>query len=272
MRKIALTEEENRFFTDYLTNHFVSQKKMAAEEMGMADFWEVVLLRAEEAGAAAALNEYLVPDRPVNFADAAGISMELYKACAGQIPVITLSDAGDFETLVTNLVYKGVRPANISSIGSSFVFGKKVRLIILSKKPYSNVSARTMGLSEEEWKEKSMIIRREHECTHFYTKVCYGISQNHLHDELIADFCGIYEAFGEYRAEYFLYFMGVRGREGSRLSFYIKDASPAVFAALQQVAEKAALALEAWSKTESFARMSKEERIDWMCAMQLDQV
>ena len=269
MLKTLLNEEEKRFLEEYLTNHFLSKGFQPPENEGSA-FWASVLRRAEEKDAATAINEFLLAGRPLTFSDAAGIEICLYQASAGQIPVITLSDAGDFEALVTNLVYKGVRPANISSTGSSFVFGKKMRLIILSKKPYSNVSAGTMGLSEEEWKEKSMIIRREHECTHFFTKVRYGCAQNHLHDELIADFCGIYEAFGEYKAEYFEYFMGIRGSEGSRLSYYIKDVSPAVFSALKEVAVKAARSLEAWSKSEEFSRMSKEERIERMCAMTLE--
>ena len=77
-----------------------------------------MLRRAEEKDAATAINEFLLAGRPLTFSDAAGIEICLYQASAGQIPVITLSDAGDFEALVTNLVYKGVRPANISSTWS----------------------------------------------------------------------------------------------------------------------------------------------------------
>ncbi len=269
MLQTVLTEEESRFLSDYLANHFASQSEAPLPQEAQDDFWKGVLQVSHKVGAATALNKLLLFERPVSFVDEAGVSLTLYQACAGHIPVITLSHAGDFEALVTNLVYKGKTPANLTATGSSFVFGKKMRLIILSKKPYSNVSAKTMGLSEAAWQEKSLKIRWEHECTHFYTKVRYGCAQNHLHDELIADFCGIYQAFGHYRSDYFLRFMGIRGSEGSRLSFYIKNASPAVFAALKEVAEKAARTLKSWSKSPAFARMTKEERIQWMCALQL---
>lgn len=35
-----------------------------------------------------------------------------------------------------------------------------------------------------------MLIRRAHECTHFFTKQTYGIAYKNLHDELMADFMG----------------------------------------------------------------------------------
>lgn len=107
-----------------------------------------------------------------------------------------------FQNLTTNLIYKGKRPENLSSTGASFVYGKSTRFILLSAKPYSNVSASTLGLKEEDWLEKSMKIRLEHECSHFFTKRFFGNAQNHLHDELIADFFGLLSAFGNYSAEY----------------------------------------------------------------------
>ena len=220
---------------EYLKNHFIGFETGVKDvAIPQQDFDE--------------LKDLVLGGTLVDYAEPQGVSVEWYQSCAGRIPIVTLSNVQDFENLVTNLVYKGKRPENLSSVGASFVSGKTRRFIILSKKPYSNVSAATMGLGEEEWKEKSMIIRREHECTHFFTKVRYGTAQNHLHDELMADFCGIYEAFGEYKAEYFEYFMGLRGTEGNRFSWYVKDATNEDdIETLKEIAKKNARLLETWS-------------------------
>ena len=57
--------------------------------------------------------------------------------------------------------------------------------------------------NEKDWCEKSLLLRQAHECTHYLTKQTYGISNNILHDEIMADFIGMYEAFGFYKAEWF---------------------------------------------------------------------
>ena len=49
---------------------------------------------------------------------------------------------------------------------------------------------------DAEWKKKSLTLRKHHECTHYFTKQVYGISENILHDEVMADFIGMYETFG----------------------------------------------------------------------------
>ena len=155
------------------------------------------------------LNEYIVSKRPVNFREPDNITLEIFHSAAGDVPVITLGNASDFEDFIVNLVYKGSRPDNISQMGASFVFGKSQRFLVLSKKFYSNTQPEYVSLSPEEWREKSMILRREHECTHYYTKRFYGSASNNLHDELIADFMGIYEALGYYKAKLFQHFMGI---------------------------------------------------------------
>ncbi len=264
-----LTQSEQQLFEEYCTNHFVTYSSAAAEDLSFLDFWNAFIFMLKERGAEKAINTMLVPKLPVCLKHGDSISAEIYDCEAGKIPVITIRDTTDFENLVTNLVHKGKRPENLSSTGASFVFGKKTRFIILSQKPYSNVSAKTLGLTEDDWLEKSMQIRLEHECTHFFTKKYFGTAQNHLHDELVADFFGIMKAFGFYKAEYFEYFMGIRGTEGSRLLCYIPDCSKNLFEVLKETAVKAAAFLEDISQKEDFKKLSHKEKICFLCKTDL---
>ena len=219
-------------------------------------------------GAAEILNRYVVPKRPVQFEDPEHIHLEIYPSAAGEIPIITLGDDRDFEKFVTNLVYKGERPDGISRMGASFIYGEKQRFIVLSEKPYSNVPAQWMGLEEGVWREKSMILRREHECTHYYTRRHYGGAQNHLHDELMADFFGLHAAFDRYEARWFKHFMGVdRSGEGTpsgegRLPLYTAGLSQNVMRAVEEVTRTCADALETWSTSAAFKGLTKQEKIE----------
>ena len=91
------------------------------------------------------------------------------------------------------------------------------RCIILSRGPYSAVSAQdALGLPEAEWLERSLVIRREHECTHYFTYRVFGAMRNNLLDELIADFVGIVRAFGTYRSELALRCLGLEHHDQYR--------------------------------------------------------
>ena len=116
------------------------------------------------------------------------------------------------------------------------------RCIILSRGPYSAVSAADVGLPEDEWLARSLVIRREHECTHYFTHRVFGVMRNNVLDELIADFVGIVRAFGRYRAELALRCLGLehpdRYRAGGRLENYrgTPPVSDADFRVLQRLA------------------------------------
>ena len=84
--------------------------------------------------------------------------MKMYDSFAGKIPIIYVRNTSDFEQLVTNIAYKGVRPDGLETTGASFLHGKTTRFIILSSKPYSNVPASELGLDDAEWAEKSMLL------------------------------------------------------------------------------------------------------------------
>ena len=95
-------------------------------------------------------------------------------------------------------------------------------LIVLSSGPYSNVTAADVGLSEEEWLEKSAVIRQYHECTHVICRKQWPDKIDAVWDELVADAIGIYAAYGRYDAGLEEKFLGIRDGKytGGRLENY----------------------------------------------------
>ena len=121
------------------------------------------------------------------------------------------------------------------------------RFIILSDGFYSAITAADMGLEAAEWRRLSLIIRLEHECTHYFTYRVLSSMHNHLWDELIADYRGIVAAAGRYQADWFLRFIGLESfphyREGGRLQNYrgqppLSDGAFKVLGALVQAAAR----------------------------------
>lgn len=268
-KKCGLNDEEKKAFLEYISNRFCNYHDESKDDFLFLDRWKMIYNFAQEYSPSKAINMYVCHKRQVNFRYPELIRIEIYKSFAGEIPIIYVPDIEDFENLVTNLIYKGVRPEQLSQTGASFAFAKSTRFIILSSKPYSNIPACELELDEADWANKSMIIRREHECTHYFTKLHYGIARNCLHDELIADFFGLYEAFGYYKAEYFLKFMGVISGSGDRLKFYTSEFSPKFCFAIEETARSAADFLEQYSQTEIFMSMNRKEQVKKICSMGL---
>jgi hypothetical protein len=98
------------------------------------------------------------------------------------------------------------------------------RFILLSPGPYSATSAEQVGIEGSEWNRRSLLIRLEHECTHYFTSQVLGSMSNSLIDELIADYMGIVASEGRYRADWFLRFVGLENfphyRAQGRLEIY----------------------------------------------------
>ena len=270
IKKYSLNEEEETAFRNYLKSEFFEEKICKDIDESFLEKWTQIYEYSKDHNALDAVNLFVTPKRPVNASDSSKIKIDLYQSFAGKIPIIYVEDAALFEELVTNAIYKGIRPDNLSETGAAFAFGKSTRFIILSNKPYSNIPASELGLLESDWLEKSMIIRREHECTHNFTKTVFGISRNHLHDELLADFFGLYEAFGEYKAEYFQRFLGIIGTYGGRLKVYTKDLPEKVFSAISEVAVICSNYLEEYSKQEDFLSLTREERLMKLCLTDLE--
>lgn len=128
------------------------------------------------------------------------------------------------------------------------------RFMLISDGPYSNVSAADMGLTEDAWRQTSLTIRLEHECTHYFTRRIFGAMHNHMLDELIADYRGIVAAVGHFRADWFLRFAGLEAfpvyRVGGRLENYRGDPplSDGAFTVLQAVVQAAAQHLERFDR------------------------
>lgn len=103
----------------------------------------------------------------------------------------------------------------------------KDAVIVLSRGPYSAVSAGDMGLKDEEWRRLSHIIRKYHECTHFLCRRLYPDRLDKIRDELIADAVGIYAAFGFYDAAIAERFLGISNGQytGGRLEIYLDGLS-----------------------------------------------
>lgn len=264
--KYLKSDEEIKEFSEYTANKFTV--KLTADDEGEKVFekrWNEILNFSKIFGAQGALNSLVCPKRPVEFADPDGVKIEMYDSFCGRIMTVSIADTADFEAFITNAVYKGKRPEYLSRTGAAFISGASTRLIALSAKPYSNVPASEIGLSDSEWAHKSLLIRRGHECTHYYTKRFYGTSRNNLHDELMADFFGIYDAFGYFSAELMLRFFGLIEGSGGRLQFYINTLSENTQNAIREIARTCAENLEKWSQSQQFAAMTREERTERLC-------
>jgi hypothetical protein len=218
------------------------------------------------------------------------LQVAIYESPGGRIPLIITHQRQDFVLLVQALTEKNEPEHVPDSMGAATVTGYnnwdrihrlekkwqaehgpdplglgweeeflkireqkelyKDRFMILSDGPYSNVSARDMNLDEDEWRRLSLVIRRDHECTHYFTQRVFGSMQNNLIDEIIADYVGIVGATGGYRADWFLRFAGLENypdyREGGRFQNYRGDPplSAGAFKVLQTLVKNASEALE----------------------------
>jgi hypothetical protein len=209
------------------------------------------------------------------------LQLWIHQTIAGKIPVIVAGDRADFITLVQALTKKNEPQPIPEAMGACIVGGynnwhrlqryrqqwqganpwgnwqqefKKIipqknlyqdRFIILSQGNYSGVSAAQLGLAKELWQDLSLKIRLEHECTHYMTRRLLNSMQNNLLDELIADYQGIVAAWGSYRSDWCLYFLGLESstyRQGGRLENYRGEPplSDKTFQVLQRLVRQAA--------------------------------
>ena len=98
-------------------------------------------------------------------------------------------------------------------------------LIILSRGPYSNISAERIGLDEKTWLDHSNTIRKYHELTHVICRKQYPDNIDIVRDELVADAIGLFATYGSFDPEKVKLFLGIDGEtyiEG-RLANYTDD-------------------------------------------------
>jgi len=199
--------------------------------------------------------------------DPEGIELLLHPTVAGRIPLLVVRERADFVTLVRTLSGRNEPIPVPDSMGACIVAGlnnwdrvaryraqfeestgtrgdeaawleefKRLvpqkalyqdRFILLSRGPYSAVPASAVRRDQADWLRLSLDIRREHECTHYFTCRVFGSMRNNLLDEIIADFAGLMRVFGHYDGDLALRFLGLenhpRYREGGRLESYLGD-------------------------------------------------
>ncbi|SHH77418.1 DUF7005 family protein [Flavobacterium defluvii] len=250
----------------------------------------------------------------IKLENAKNISLELHQSAAGRIPVLVIPNKEDFVKILQALIHKNNPVPIPSSMGAVLLNGLnnskrlnilkknwqqnnpfgdwnaeflknimpnkslyKDKLIILSTKPYSNVSASQLGLDEDLWTAYSVSIRKEHEFTHLYTLKKYGQATNNLHDELIADYIGIIKTIWNYNKTWMLTFMGLENyphyREGARLENYIKEAklSSDDFKQLITIIKNAIENIAIFDKKVGKLKSTKDQmcRIDALCELSL---
>ena len=100
-------------------------------------------------------------------------------------------------------------------------------LVVLSRGPYSNVSAAEAGQTADTWLETSYAIRKYHELTHVICRRLYPDRIEAVWDELVADAVGIYAALGHYDAALEKRCLGITGDRytGGRLENYCGNAA-----------------------------------------------
>ncbi len=262
---------ENKFNTDVDIPQEIPDEPFVS-------IWRDVAESAKKEGIEKALNDS-VPhgEEEIKLVKPELTRLEIYNSIAGNIPVIYSKEEEDFYQLVTKLVNKGKEMPNIRRTGASFAFGKTNKFIILSNKPYSNVPASMLSLDDETWRDYSLIIRREHECTHYFTNRFLGSTQNNLHDELVADFSGIVCATSNYYARWFLLGMGL-GENSSdeepmpgRFPVYVSNLSEKAKYIMKAVLIKAAKNVETWYN-DAGKDMSRNGRVMYLCSKSLLQL
>lgn len=196
--------------------------------------------------------------------DPRGLQLELCATISGTVPVLTAATRNDFDRLVQAFTERNEPVPVPASMGACLVTGLnnwdriaayrerwargqpdggsekawaeefarlvlqkalyQDRVVILSGGPYSATAALDAGLPEDEWLARSLVIRREHELTHYFTYRVFGRIRSHVLDELVADFVGLVRAFGRYRADLARRFLGIECfpayRPGGRLEGY----------------------------------------------------
>jgi len=223
------------------------------------------------------------------------IELTICPTIAGRIPAIVAGDRGDFVALVRACSGRNEPIPVPESMGACFITGfnnwdriasyrrgweadqpqppsdaawneefrqlvprkhlYQDRFIILSRGPYSAVGFSDTGFAAADWLDHSLLIRREHEFTHYFTYRVFGLIRSNALDELVADFNGLVRAFGTYRADLALRFLGLesfpRFRAGGRLGDYRGDPtlSDQAFEVLQSLSHRS---------VENLARLSDQ--------------
>jgi hypothetical protein len=201
------------------------------------------------------------------------------KTPAGGIPVVYMEDRRTFERLTAVLSAEDdsrTLPASVNAftIPAKHPLLRGHRVICLAKAGYSALSGKDAGIEEDEWVEKSAVIRLSHECCHYFTLRVLGGMKNHALDEVVADCVGQLAAFGRYDASLQRKFFGLGNlgnpenmentenknciAPGGRLGFYVKTLPEGAVPLVCRKVNEALDGLEAYLKNN--AEMTKASR------------
>jgi hypothetical protein len=224
------------------------------------------------------------------FDDPEGISLSITPTAAGHVAAIVARARPDFERLVQALTMRSAPTVIPASSGAVMVAGfvnwERVhqarrawaaarggddtvawceefvrlraeparwqdRFMLLSGGPYAAVPAHELGLHDDDWRARSILLRREHEAAHYVTKRLFGVMRNALHDELLADYSGIAVAAGRYRADWGRRVLGLSEAgalmDGGRLWNYRGSPAPLTDRAMGVLGRLAVRALDAFT-------------------------
>lgn len=158
----------------------------------------------------------------------------LAETLGGHLPVVVTGERDDFLCMEAALNARE-EIADIPVTVNAFAMQAQTdktpgyRLLLLGQGTYSNVPARSLGMEEKEWLERSYRLRLAHECAHYETLRLFGGMQNHALDEIVADAMGQITAFGNFSAERQRLLFGLEqgtGRCTGRLAFYCRAVLP----------------------------------------------
>ena len=249
----------------------------------------------------------------LNLREPERLQLTLHHTLAGAIPILVAGNRADFVSLVQALTRRNEPEPIPDSMGACIIGGYnnwhrirqyqqqwvedrqhqseaqdwavefrelikrpelyQDRFIVLSRGAYSNIAASELGLGTEEWIELSDKIRLEHESTHYITRRWFGSMRNNILDEIIADYRGIVAATGEYRADWFLRFVGLEAfpayRAGGRLENYRGDPllSDGAFIVLQRLVKVAAENLERFDRKFTHSGRTQQTEIAILIAL-----
>ncbi|MDR3179125.1 MAG: hypothetical protein LBT82_03685 [Oscillospiraceae bacterium] len=279
LKLLGAKSENLQELKDYVSNRFKKNPNIPekVEEEPFLNIWKDLILDAEKKGLESTLNQKLnFSGSDIVLENPSKVKLEIYDSFAGPIPIIYALNVPDFEELVVKLVHRGKKFIGIEKTGAVFASGKTNRFIILSNKPYSNIPFTKIGVTEDGWKEKSLIIRREHECTHYFTKRFLGNSSVNIHDEIVADFTGISFVSGTYSSRWFLMGMGLdkypKPQDTGRFSIYTKVLCDENKDVLKKMTIKISNNIEIWDKSQEAKKMSSKEKILFLCEKSLTEL
>ena len=221
------------------------------------------------------------------------LKLFMHDTGAGLIPIVLTGGRADFVTLIQAIIHHNEPKPVPASMGSVFINGYPNRrryvqvrrglaagvlaaemrdpqlwrdkFIVISPGPYSGVPAEKIGFASEGWRDISIGIRVDHECTHYLARRLFPRLKFGLQDELIADFVGLMSAIGRFSANVFLNFMGLENfpdyRKGGRFENYQKElqVSPEAFQAVGRLLVEGARRLEEQFAGWSPARWDSEK-------------